>query len=100
MSADRELLGMAAKAAGYEILRIYDDPKRGVYVDPGITSRGFNWSPLYDVADAFKLAMHLRFRVDFNAGTVHHLNGTLLAVNVDICRAITEAAAQIGRSMK
>lgn len=57
---DRELLEMAARAAGYE----YRSANRCIVMD-GIPG---NWNPLEDDGDALRLAVKLRLCVDNNAG--------------------------------
>ena len=95
MTADLKLLEMAAKAAGYDDMQ-WVDGFGGFSVGQCLLA----WNPPKVREQAFDLAAVLHFRLDFNAGTVHHRNGTLLAVGGDMCLAITEAAAKIGRSMK
>jgi hypothetical protein len=100
MKTDRELLELAAKAAGY------DYAKHGGYiVVDGIPG---NWNPLTDDGDALRLAVKL------GIGTIHHLgwgqvfqpslehridfvyDGDALAATR---RAIVRAAAVIGASL-
>ena len=75
---DRELLELAARAAGYEIeFDYYGDGRHGRFV----IGSGFPpllWNPLTDDGDALRLAVKLR-----------------LATR----RAIVRAAAEIGRAM-
>ena len=54
---DRELLGLAAKAAGYEVLDWYGE--RYTTTDDG--DRLFPWNPLADDGDAFRLETDLSF---------------------------------------
>lgn len=57
-TTDRELLELAAKAAGY------DYAKHGGYiVVDGIPG---NWNPLTDDGDALRLAVRLRLSIDHN----------------------------------
>lgn len=61
---DKELLEMAAKAAGYELADKVDSqiPSGGVWI---IDKNGKDavWSPLLDDGDALRLAVKLFFRV-------------------------------------
>lgn len=60
-TTDRELLELAAKAAGYQLLELAD----GVSFDH-INTSGFdkrNWNPLADDGDAFRLAVRLAIRI-------------------------------------
>ena len=87
---DRELLELAAKAAGIEVTAVVAD---------GIPNRfgGGYWNPLTDDGDALRLAVKIKWvpsRIEFEK----------LAVQDDpyaaTRRAIVRAAAEIGRSMK
>jgi hypothetical protein len=92
---DRELLEMAAKAAGIEIIRsrLKDPMFNDMLLSerhqafPGLAT---GWNPLEDDGDAFRLA--------FNLGMQVHMDdfGSIKAVRRDIVRA----AAEIGRAMK
>ena len=53
---DRELLGLAAKAAGYEVLDWYGERYTTTDGD-----RLFPWNPLADDGDAFRLETDLSF---------------------------------------
>ncbi|MCH9735576.1 MAG: hypothetical protein K0U78_13655 [Actinomycetia bacterium] len=60
---DRELLELAAKAAGKKV-RIYE----GMVVEPGtdcvcVDQRGFRWNPLEDDGDALRLAVKLGINI-------------------------------------
>lgn len=87
---DRELLEMAAKAAGVE------------YVDGASWGGGAGWDPLANYSDAFQLAAKLQLVVDFFEGEVvaplsveTFPPGDLSAA----CLAITRAAAKEGKAM-
>lgn len=73
--SDRELLELAAKAAGYSV-RWYDDslaygPTFGIEVEPG-NPCGFEvWNPLTDDGDALRLAVKLSISIDVNGIFVH-----------------------------
>lgn len=110
---DRELLEMAAKAAGY-VVRWYDDtlaygPTFGIEVEPG-NPCGFDpWNPLTDDGDALRLAAGLCLNVlsseacvvvedekgveciEYFYGPEDYTSGWR--------RAIVRAAAEIGRAM-
>jgi len=93
---DRELLELAAKAAG---LRVNFHP-----------AASYNWNPLTSDADALRLAVKLKIAVDFDGIE----NGTAQAMQTDGARweiepygtdpyaatrrAIVRAAAELGRS--
>ena len=113
--SDRELLELAAKAAGIRINHwVYDD----LDYSPAVLEAGGTWHPLADDGDALRLAVKLGLTVeqwffgqevlvyDFKESTmyeglgvsVHEPYGTdpLAATR----RAIFRAAAEIGRNMK
>jgi len=98
MKTDRELLELAARAAGYREAGI-NKP----YTD-GLLE---NWNPLTDDGDALRLAVKLGILVDVTAFSVTAIvNGAISAKekhNGDpyssTRRAITRAAAAIGESM-
>jgi len=111
MSTDRELLELAAKAAGY------DYAKHGGYiVVDGIPG---NWNPLVDDGDALRLAVKLKLAIfppegddgDFAVasvpeGVLDDFGETWFQENVKdgdelaaTRRAIVCAAAEIGRSV-
>ena len=100
---DRELLELAAKAAGIE--------DTGVVAD-GIAHRfgGGYWNPLTDDGDALRLATTLRLNIEYMDGTdsvaARHdeaaESGAYAVEALDdfgVRRAIARAAAQIGRAM-
>lgn len=98
---DRELLELAAKAAGYEDWK-YCEPVPG---EPAlyIPKAGGVWMPLIDDGDALRLAVQLEQKVkaDFLSSVI------ALRMVCDFMqepyyatrRAIVRAAAEIGRSM-
>ncbi len=114
--SDRELLEMAAKAAGYGDVWSLDEHPDVTYIGPrydGGTVRYRAWNPLTDDGDALRLAVKVGISVaqEVARGEVY----------ADVCdtspiigsdepfgsdpyaatrRAITRAAAEIGRSMK
>lgn len=125
--SDRELLELAAKAAGYEI----EGPSEKMVVFPGHFEGGFSiknarggsslWNPLTDDGDALRLVVKLRLEIDHNhpadqqgyvcaerrgcegcfapVSCVEDVDGE--AYRFDATRrAIVRAAAVIGRAMQ
>lgn len=113
---DRELLELAAKAAGIEVVL---HPNRGYFPDLVFVSvvTGKNWNPLTDDGDALRLAMDLGITVgksnshlekdqviastfrEYGVGIwlfEHYGNDKYSAAR----RAIVRAAAEIGKGMK
>ena len=92
---DRELLELAAKAAGLEV------------VTPTMLKYG-QWNPLTDDGDALRLAVKLRMNV-FHAGIrvfaldeegdIEEAEGHELDPYAATRRAIVRAAAEIGKAM-
>ena len=96
-TTDRELLILAAKAAGYKLLDMAD----GVSFYH-INTGGFdkeNWNPLTDDGDALRLAVHLNLLNDrlFN----HERDVLMFTKNTPKLeatrRAVVRAAAETGR---
>lgn len=108
---DRELLELAAKAAG--IVGEYSEEKKcfSSYMEHG-------WNPIFDDGDALRLAVNLGLLVDVDCdastvtavvpdraeivGSLVHVE-SLLDCNYGMTatrRAIVRAAAEIGKSMK
>jgi hypothetical protein len=96
---DKELVELAAKAAGYDV-----KPHGNSRYSPDLlfTLKGKNWNPLTDDGDALRLAVKLRLtpHIDGNLTdcedcTVAHLDDPYAATR----RAITRAAAEIGKAM-
>lgn len=90
--SDQQLLGLAAKAAGY-VVRWYDDslaygPTFGIEVESGNPSGFEPWNPLEDDGDAFRLAFALGIRIHW------------FGVIAEVRRAIVRAAAEIGKAMQ
>ena len=110
---DKELLELAAKAAG---IKKDDSPYNGGgHGNDGFSITGAmmldwannkRWNPLTDDGDALRLAVKLSFdiHVDSNLTEVIYLNETTEAHLGDpyaaTRRAIVRAAAEIGKAMK
>ena len=108
MTNDRELLELAAKAAGI-VLEYEEEPDRYFYrrnpynlIRNGQSLKGY-WNPLTDDGDALRLAVKLRHELGtdvaqcFGIGRFDEYKNDPLAATR---RAIVRAAAEIGRSMK
>jgi hypothetical protein len=107
MSTDRELLELAAKAAGFyvksEVVN-QDDDFIGLRVKPGISAPRVTiafWNALTDDGDALRLAVKLEMDIFFNDGDTD-----VLGVSEGggdpferTRRAIVRAAAEIGRGL-
>ena len=99
---DRELLELAAKAAGMEV--IHDAADRGLWIHGAEDE----WNPLEDDGDAFRLAVKLNLVVLSDQTGISTANGMHQRAKelhgsdpyAATRRAITRAAAEIGRSMK
>lgn len=107
MSTDRELLSLAAKAAGLELVWHNWNGVPGDETYPHIIFSGemMSWNPLQSDADALRLAGELLLSVSIDSGyTVvidQHERTTYEAAHglVATRRAIVRAAAEIGRGM-
>jgi hypothetical protein len=113
---DRELLELAAKAAGYGEVWTLDSNPDTFYIGPRYTGGAPKyrvWNPLTDDGDALRLAVNLRIDSNFHAASVYCSKGSSVSSpNVVVGefydtdpyaatrRAIVRAAAEIGRSMK
>lgn len=98
METDRELLCLAAKAAGYEYAKF-----GGYIVVDGIPG---NWNPLTDDGDALRLAVEI-YLFDgslfelFKQFRLEEVRKDSSRTDFEITRrAIVRAAAEIGRGMK
>ena len=106
---DRELLELAAKAAGYVL-------GKHTQKDWAVTYRGMEWNPLTSDGDALRLAVKLDIDLmnatgvdgpgqsvtfplggDYEALTEHHTEGDKQAATR---RVIVRAAAEIGRALE
>lgn len=113
---DRELLELAAKAAGFQNYTMVGD---SVFVETGAARGdcGYYWNPLTDDGDALRLAVKLGMTVNVEndigavCATSGWADGRLLPDGVGTAtfegdpyaatrRAIVRAAAEIGRGMK
>ncbi len=111
MKTDRELLELAAKAAGLTHIDYTNtgyDGRYGLVTTDVYGRHGPEFDPLNDDGDALRLAVRLSLLVDVTAFSVTAMvNGVISAKekhNGDpyaaTRRAITRAAAAIGESMK
>lgn len=105
-SGDRELLELAAKAAGYTYNRLWFDAESGLMVwEPPTDYESRDWNPLTDDGDALRLAVKLALWVHIGRYGVS-IEGT----RIEECsrhdmyaatrRAIVRAAAEIGRKLE
>jgi hypothetical protein len=97
---DRELLELAAKAAGIELWHedVFTNGLTHKVSDNGVLC----WNPLTDDGDALRLAVKLEACIDFMDRRV--VAGAWPEVVIDFTdedyrRAIVRAASEIGRSM-
>lgn len=107
MSTDRELLEMAAKAAGLD--GTYCELVGGVPALYVKTDSLGMWAPLEDDSDALRLAVKLRISIDMDEQYVFGVRDRESGLGMCECwnddphaatrRAIVRAAAEIGRSM-
>lgn len=110
---EREMLELAAKAAGYDVRfepgHVIDAEERDKIIAI-IYGHDYadDWSPLADDGDALRLAVTLRIEIGFFAGMVYAGPGGTTKSSVDLKEvqdmqaatrlAIVKAAAEIGRS--
>ncbi|EPU0247561.1 hypothetical protein ACVT5C_005924 [Pseudomonas aeruginosa] len=105
---DRELLELAARAAGMNIQRSrLDDPIHRDFLmnGEGVRNPGqcsFPWNPLTDDGDALRLAvstsLHERLH-EILTGPAYRADALSYGEQCATRRAITKAAAEIGKSM-
>ncbi len=103
MNNDRELLELAAKAAGYE------KDVDGCYFESGFPTM-ISWNPLTDDGDALRLAVKLGLCVSPDSSGVYCTNAdTFIEITASeygddpyaaTRRAIVRAAAEIGKDIK
>lgn len=98
MSTDRELLELAAKAAGLECRWEWrTNPNGGRYEVLFNVEAYTDFEPLTDDGDALRLAVRLRIPVRY---TRRFTDGEEEGLSLyEIRRAIVRAAAEIGRAM-
>lgn len=103
---DRELLELAAKAAGYSYNTQYFDEQVGIIVwEPPIWYEGRDWNPLREDNDAARLLIAIRGKVAYST------TGVTIAVGrhgwhqpfgddpmAAFRRAVVDTAAQVGAS--
>ena len=100
---DRELLELAAKAAGIDYGGYYGTPDKSI--KSGLTRNECTWNPLTDDADALRLAVDLGLIVSPGAAMIQGRQPFGQCVDEDECDdkhaatrlAIVLAAAEIGR---
>lgn len=109
---DREMLELAAKAAGYYFhgLRVGLDYENCFVSTTNDPDDWIIWDPRGDDGDALRLAVYLEFEIDITSTgvAVRTRCGLKVLVNKteepDLCAAarlaITRAAAEIGRQME
>jgi len=114
--SDRELLELAAKAAGIDAVRSrLDDPMNQDFLVNNSHRNEHQasgpWNPLTDDGDALRLAVKLKLQISFGnrhvsvfdeAGFVNFQTEVLAHRGNDAAtrRAITRAAAEIGKTME
>ena len=118
IAEDRELLELAAKAAGYAVDCAFEDSPL-IYGEDAGPDGPREWNPLTDDGDALRLAVDLRLDISFLSGFkqvrchceqgrdnpwMHSVAGYgagagSLPTAENVRRAIVLAAAEIGRAM-
>jgi hypothetical protein len=116
---DRELLELAAKAAGIKIKGYYED-EPSLSIKPGPKLPTARWNPLTDDGDALRLVVKLQIDIEWRGGEVwayRHASAdgecfTAIEAAADhdpeiigtggraTRRAIVRSAAEIGKAMK
>jgi len=102
---DRELLELAAKAAGIEWLAFNESAEKRMYVHSlGAPGDARFWDPLHDDGDALRLAVRLRFEVDVYYGEVASgeegdRRQTLIGDDTDRCAATRRAIVRSAAAM-
>jgi len=103
---DRELLELAAKAAGLEIKAVWYDTTNVALILIGAGNEGL-WSPLINDGDAFRLFVKLNLWIQFEE-TIDAWEYCGIRAsepygddnNAATRRAIVRAAAEIGKTMQ
>jgi len=107
---DRELLELAAKAAGHTLYPEWDCAESGIFIGCGVDGDLQRvWNPLADDGDALRLAVKLGIVIDTTDGVhvMYRISGCAHPITEyefdDIQaatrRAIVRAAAEIGKQM-
>ena len=99
MNTDRDLLEMAAKAAGLRVICHASYPQGGVYVD----DMEDDWNPITDDGDALRLAVQKSIFLEHHKLFLKFINEEFAMNNRPTeatRRAIVRAAAEIGKEMK
>ncbi|HFI2210271.1 TPA: hypothetical protein ACGPPQ_002851 [Pseudomonas aeruginosa] len=102
---DRELLELAARAAGYKLIWSYD--KHCCWINEMRHDFDVTWNPLTDDGDALRLAVKLNLTVSvcgeftkvsygWGEGIIEYANESKDAAT---CRAIVRAAAIMGEML-
>jgi len=110
MNEDKELLTLAAKAAGIEGYWFENEYWNGI-VGSHINGADTPWNPLLDDADALRLAVKLKMTIDVRlwddevqVRAYHEPSMYHISEKGDPCdatrRTIVRAAAEIGRRME
>lgn len=114
MSADRELLELAAKAAGIGIMPCTCGNDKWPFKHvKGISPQRGHWNPLESDGDALRLAVSLRIDLewqdDYSVEAYHRTDdshycsdgqaGPGVSIGAATRRAIVRAAAEIGKAM-
>lgn len=103
---DRELLELAAKAAGIR-LHVWGTPGIENFADLDAERFGSLWKPLTNDGDALRLAVKLWIEPDFRMGTVRCFGESSCFIEptgddpyAATRRAIVRAAAEIGKQIE
>ncbi|HEP8838433.1 TPA: hypothetical protein VDU70_002233 [Pseudomonas aeruginosa] len=100
---DRELLELAARAAGYQFSYSYRSlSSPAVPVILAETGRWRQWDPRHDDGDALRLAVSTRLHKRLHeilTGPAYRADALSYGEQSATRRAITKAAADIGKSM-
>lgn len=105
-NTDKELLELAAKAAGVELE--WDGPP-DIWQPIYYQGKTYHvWNPLTDDGDALRLAVKLLLEIDMGCGSIAIRHSTGLKIleafkqdpYASTRRAIVRVAAKIGRNMK
>ncbi len=109
--SDRELLEMAAKGVGQEIVWLQDDPDVDFFTGESPSIPNYRvlekwnwktWDPLLDDGEALRIAVRLLASIDFRKPGTSVWVPSIDFIVDDKChrRAIVKAAAEVGRRMK